>query len=128
MMVATLSSQNQLLNTLVEKSDLLSWIKGKFIGHHLREISMRQVERHNKIDDCWIILYDKIYDITFFINKHPGGAEVMLEYAGRDATFAFESIGHDLDVLKKIQQNLIGQLPKDERIFLSKDELRPRIV
>jgi cytochrome b involved in lipid metabolism len=39
------------------------------------------------------------YDVprTFIENDHPGGADSILEYEGKDMTDAFEAVGHDQD-------------------------------
>ena len=35
--------------------------------------SKEHIKIHNKKDDCWIIVYNKVYDITNFLKEHPGG-------------------------------------------------------
>ena len=40
---------------------------------------------------------DKVYDLTDFIDYHPAGQELMLEYAGTDATNAFNEKPHTID-------------------------------
>lgn len=32
-------------------------------------ISLKEVAEHDSYDDCWIILYDRVYDITNFLNE-----------------------------------------------------------
>jgi len=44
------------------------------------------VEKHNSEKDCWIILFDEVYDLTSFLADHPGGCESILLLAGKDAT------------------------------------------
>ena len=44
---------------------------------------------HNTRDDCWIILDDRVYDITRFIDAHPGGVGPVVNMAGKDATDVF---------------------------------------
>ena len=34
------------------------------------------------------------YDVTAFLNQHPGGGELLTAFAGRDATAAFEMVQH----------------------------------
>ena len=29
---------------------------------------------HNKYDDCWIAVHSKVYDVTNFLEEHPGGS------------------------------------------------------
>ncbi|BEI85332.1 hypothetical protein CcaverHIS002_0507330 [Cutaneotrichosporon cavernicola] len=52
-------------------------------------ISYEEVQKHNRRDDCWVIIAGNVYDVTDFIAVHPGGAAVILHAAGRDATKVF---------------------------------------
>ena len=44
------------------------------------------VSKHNTEDDCWVTDNGKVYDVTSFLSKHPGGADFILSNAGRDVT------------------------------------------
>lgn len=44
---------------------------------------------HNKEDDCWVIINNKVYDVTKFAEKHPGGRDLMLKCGGSDVTEMF---------------------------------------
>ena len=46
---------------------------------------MSEVYKHNTRQDCWMVIEDKVYDVTSWIDKHPGG-DLILSYAGLDAT------------------------------------------
>ncbi|KAF8216084.1 FMN-dependent dehydrogenase-domain-containing protein [Mycena galopus ATCC 62051] len=59
-----------------------------------------QVALHNKPTDCWVIIKNQVYDVTDFLQEHPGGSKIILKYAGRDATSAYEPI-HPPDALEK---------------------------
>lgn len=59
------------------------------------EYTVEEVAKHNKADDCWVILGDQVLDVTDFLNEHPGGAKAILLYAGRDATEEFEMVHPD---------------------------------
>ncbi|CUS21434.1 LAQU0S03e02520g1_1 [Lachancea quebecensis] len=49
--------------------------------------SKSQLEQHNTRDDCWVSLHHrKIYNVTSFLHEHPGGSELIEEYAGKDVT------------------------------------------
>ncbi|XP_025064926.1 cytochrome b5 type B [Alligator sinensis] len=41
---------------------------------------------------------------------HPGGEEVLLEQAGRDATESFEDVGHSIDAREMLKQYYIGEV------------------
>lgn len=49
-------------------------------------------------------LAGKVYDVTPFMDDHPGGGEIMLSAAGKDGTQDFEDVGHSphaRELLKK---------------------------
>lgn len=52
----------------------------------------------------------KVYDVSSYLNDHPGGAEVVMEVAGEDATNMFEDIGHSSDAREEMKKHLIGIL------------------
>merc|ERR1719247_1816533 len=55
-------------------------------------IPMSEVQKHKTKDSAWVILHGKVYDLTEFLDDHPGGAEVVLKWAGRDATKFWSAI------------------------------------
>ncbi len=55
-------------------------------------ISGAEVAKHNSREDCWVIVNGKAYDVTEFLPEHPGGPAIIVKYAGRDATAAYEPI------------------------------------
>ena len=50
------------------------------------------VAKHTSADDCWVILYDTVYDVTEFLPSHPGGIKIILKLAGREATEEYDPI------------------------------------
>ncbi|XP_076647618.1 cytochrome b5 isoform X1 [Halictus rubicundus] len=84
---------------------------------NLKTINLDEVAWHDTADSCWIVIHDFVYDCTDFLNNHPGGSDVILEYAGRDATLAFIGTGHSKAARLSMERYLIGELPPEERIF-----------
>ncbi|CAG8453848.1 12051_t:CDS:1 [Acaulospora morrowiae] len=66
----------------------------------MRLISAQEVSKHNKREDCWVIIHGKVYDLTKFLPEHPGGERIILKQAGKDGTAAFDQI-HPLDIIKQ---------------------------
>ncbi|KAJ3293657.1 Cytochrome b5 type B (outer mitochondrial membrane) [Borealophlyctis nickersoniae] len=69
-----------------------------------------EVAQHNSRNDIWMVIDGKVYDITKFLDEHPGGEEVLLEQAGVDATDAFEEIGHSDDARDLLKTMYKGDL------------------
>ena len=56
----------------------------------------------------------KVYDVSSYLDDHPGGAEVMLDVSGQDADEFFEDIGHSNDAREELTKYLVGTLKMDE--------------
>lgn len=90
---------------------------GRSEAKQLRTINLDEVAWHDTSDNCWLVIYDFVYDCTDFLKTHPGGYDVILEYAGRDATLAFIGTGHSSMARQSLERYLIGELPQGEKIF-----------
>merc|ERR1719401_2792867 len=64
-------------------------------------LSMEEVAKHNTKEDCWVVLYGKAYDLGKFAKVHPGGAKLIYDAAGKDATLLFDPI-HPKDIMDKL--------------------------
>ncbi|KAH6718790.1 FMN-dependent dehydrogenase-domain-containing protein, partial [Leptodontidium sp. MPI-SDFR-AT-0119] len=51
-----------------------------------------EIQKHSHEDDCWIIVHSKVYDVSDFHKEHPGGSNIIMRYAGGDATAAYDEI------------------------------------
>lgn len=49
-----------------------------------------------------------MYDVTEYLRDHPGGVDVLLDVAGKDATEAYKSVGHSNDADEILATYLIG--------------------
>eukprot|EP01112_Ceratiomyxa_fruticulosa_P003885 TRINITY_DN141_c0_g1_i4.p1 TRINITY_DN141_c0_g1~~TRINITY_DN141_c0_g1_i4.p1 ORF type:complete len:487 (-),score=90.18 TRINITY_DN141_c0_g1_i4:261-1721(-) len=51
----------------------------------------KELALHNTEDDCWVAVDGKVYDVSEWLNKHPGGKDIILMSSGRDVTNLFQS-------------------------------------
>ena len=53
--------------------------------------TLAEVKKNNSAANCWAIVDDNVYNLTAWINGHPGGANAILSLCGTDATRAFKA-------------------------------------
>merc|ERR1711892_1220836 len=87
----------------------------------LEVISLEEVSYHDTKEDGWLVIFDKVYQVTEYLMKHPGGEDVMMEYLGYDATLAFRGVGHSRGALRILERYLVGILPRGERLCMVQD-------
>lgn len=51
--------------------------------------TMAKVSTHNSAQSCWTTISGNVYDLTSWIDQHPGGAQAILSLCGIDGTSAF---------------------------------------
>lgn len=54
------------------------------------KIAVEDVAKHCTPEDCWVIVHGKVYDVTQYIPRHPGGAMIYVK-AGGDCSQLFDS-------------------------------------
>ncbi|CAI5463545.1 unnamed protein product [Closterium sp. Yama58-4] len=97
------------------------WLKcaeGKLLGfaHSVmaettpKVFTLEEVSKHNTEKDCWLIVSGKVYDVTKFMDDHPGGSDVMVSSTGKDATDDFEDIGHSKTARDMLAQYYVGEI------------------
>lgn len=79
------------------------------------QYSLNELSDHCDVTSCWIAINDKVYDVTPFMSLHPGGLEVLLEHAGRDATQDFQDKGHSDVAHTMLSGYCIGELTQSDR-------------
>ena len=68
-----------------------------------------EVAKHKTERDVWIILKNKVYDVTGYVEEHPGGLAI-LNNAGKDSTEGFYGPQHPDRVFDLIDDFHIGEL------------------
>lgn len=82
-----------------------------------------EVANKNNSQGAWIVIHNSIYNVTEFLNEHPGGEEVLLEQAGNDGTEAFEDVGHSTDAREMMKKFKIGEVVEEDRIETQEKKL-----
>ena len=54
-------------------------------------LSAAEIAKHNTRSDCWSIVKGKVYNLTSYVQSHPGGASVIANICGKDGSGAFSN-------------------------------------
>jgi len=80
-----------------------------------KQYTWEEVSKHNSAESAWIYIGNKVYDITPWLDKHPGGKEMLLLAAGRDCTDLFRMYHPFTDKPRQIMDKfVIGTITKGE--------------
>jgi cytochrome b involved in lipid metabolism len=52
-------------------------------------LTLDEVKKHNSADDCWSIIDGNVYDLTNWVNSHPGGSSRITAICGKDGSSNF---------------------------------------
>ncbi|KAA0049155.1 cytochrome b5-like [Benincasa hispida] len=80
------------------------------MGSGEKVFTLKEVAEHNNHKDCWLIISGKVYDVTKFLEDHPGGDDVLLSATGKDATDDFEDVGHSDNAREMMDQYYVGEI------------------
>ena len=56
------------------------------VQQELPSYTRSEVAAHKNLDDCWIVVNGQVYNVTAWLKRHPGGARILMHYAGEDAS------------------------------------------
>lgn len=82
----------------------------------LPTFSRAEVSSHNSSKSCYVTIGDKVYDVTDFVDDHPGGADLVLEYAGKDVKEILldeSSHEHSEAAYEILAESLVGIISTD---------------
>ena len=68
------------------------------------------VSKHKTQDDLWLIIDGAVYDVTEYVDEHPGGVAAIMKNAGGDASEGFHGPQHPSRVMDIVDEYKIGTL------------------
>lgn len=69
---------------------------------------LEEVKKHTREDDCWLVVDGDVFDVTDFLDEHPGGFDIIISNTGKDATEDFDEIGHSKSARELLSNYKIG--------------------
>ncbi|XP_035894282.1 cytochrome b5 reductase 4 isoform X3 [Anopheles stephensi] len=88
-------------------------------------VSHAELAKHDRPDDAWMAIRGKVYNVTRYMNFHPGGSDELMRGAGKDATRLFEEVHAWVNYESLLAKCYIGPLRNTVTINLNADSTNP---
>ncbi|GMT30313.1 hypothetical protein PFISCL1PPCAC_21610 [Pristionchus fissidentatus] len=96
---------------------LLDWIHkstGKNLASaRLPKVTAEELVKHNKQGDCWVLLFGQVYDVSPYLDYHPGGVPELMRAAGTDATALFNQYHSWVNYESMLKACVVGRFDGD---------------
>ncbi|KAF9920226.1 hypothetical protein FBU30_009983 [Linnemannia zychae] len=79
----------------------------------VKTFTTADLAEHSSKSSLYLAIEGKVYDCTDFIDEHPGGEEVLIDEAGKDATESFEDVGHSDEARELLKKMYVGEYQPD---------------
>ncbi|XP_060092609.1 cytochrome b5 reductase 4 [Heteronotia binoei] len=96
---------------------LMDWIRLTKSGKNLAglkggliEVTEEVLTKHNKKDDCWICIRGLVYNVTPYMEYHPGGEDELMKAAGADGTDLFDQVHRWVNYESMLKECLVGRM------------------
>ncbi|XP_007949726.1 cytochrome b5 reductase 4 [Orycteropus afer afer] len=83
----------------------LTGLKGRLI-----DVSEEELKKHNKKDDCWICIRGFVYNVSPYMEYHPGGEDELMRAAGSDGTDLFDQVHRWVNYESMLKECLVGRM------------------
>ncbi|KAN0061849.1 hypothetical protein ACQY0O_005842 [Thecaphora frezii] len=71
-----------------------------------KTVDANELKQHKSEESAWTVVDGKVYDVTEFLEEHPGGKKILLKNCGKDASESFWTY-HSEKVLEKVAKPLL---------------------
>lgn len=96
---------------------LMDWIRFSKSGKDLTglrgrriEVTEEELQKHNRRDDCWTCIRGMVYNVTPYMDYHPGGEEELMKAAGKDGTDLFDQVHRWVNYESMLKECLVGRM------------------
>uniref|UniRef100_A0AC34QRB1 Cytochrome-b5 reductase n=2 Tax=Panagrolaimus sp. JU765 TaxID=591449 RepID=A0AC34QRB1_9BILA len=96
---------------------LMDWVRisanKNLASQRLASVSAPELIKHNQENDCWILIRGNVYDVTKYLEYHPGGIPELMRAAGTDGTKLFDQYHAWVNFSSMLKACLVGPFKGD---------------
>lgn len=82
-------------------------------GRTLPNFTTKDITSRKTIASCFVTRDTKVYDVTEFVDDHPGGSDLILKYGGKDVTDVMAFHAHSDSAYGMLEEFLVGFVATD---------------
>ncbi|XP_026737694.1 cytochrome b5-like [Trichoplusia ni] len=86
----------------------------------VKQYTREEISKWDTKKENVFIIDNVVYNVTEFLDEHPGGHEVLVNLAGKDASEDFDDVGHSLDAKELMKKYVVGELVEADRVQVQK--------
>uniref|UniRef100_A0A8C7CH80 Cytochrome b5 reductase 4 n=2 Tax=Oncorhynchus kisutch TaxID=8019 RepID=A0A8C7CH80_ONCKI len=83
----------------------LTGLRGRLI-----DVTGEELQKHNTRDDCWTCIRGMVYNVSPYMDFHPGGEEELMKAAGIDGTDLFDQVHRWVNYESMLKECLVGRM------------------
>ncbi|XP_026871847.2 cytochrome b5 reductase 4 isoform X2 [Electrophorus electricus] len=83
----------------------MTGLKGRLI-----EVTEEELKRHKTRNDCWTCIRGMVYNISAYMDFHPGGEGELMRIAGIDGTDLFDQVHRWVNYESMLKECLVGRM------------------
>ncbi|KAI4485098.1 hypothetical protein M0802_012748 [Mischocyttarus mexicanus] len=80
------------------------------VGGIPRTVTLTELANHNKQNDAWIAIRGVVFNVTHYMDFHPGGIDELMKGVGKDATKLFDNVHAWVNYQSLLQKCVVGRL------------------
>ena len=79
-------------------------------------VSREELATHNGKSSVWFAIDGFVYDLTPWLDGHPGGSAILIRQAGKDASTIFKMIQHSEYAVRESKKYIVGRLEEKAKL------------
>ncbi|KYN07523.1 Cytochrome b5 reductase 4 [Cyphomyrmex costatus] len=80
------------------------------VGGVPQVVTLSELANHNKQTDAWIAIRGVVFNVTRYMDFHPGGVDELMRGVGKDATKLFDNVHSWVNYQSILQKCIVGRL------------------
>lgn len=97
-------------------------------GGRVVPVSWSELAKHNQVNDAWMAIRGRVFNVTRYMDFHPGGVDELMRGVGRDATKLFDEVHAWVNYPQLLGKCYVGPLKEKVETNVESEIIRPPLA